>query len=268
MWRAFNANGTGARDIYLNTSTWINGYPTHNARFSVNSPLFMTVNGPFDAGAKDANTIMNGSANVEITLGKLDAGLTTISGWARVTNNTAADYMANAWIDPGTVVGTPRIGLSIDTLKFTAVKNSANPDSQSVQVNNIGGGTLANVTATESAAWLTVNRRGSGNSQQLGNLVNITGLDSGSQVTRVVVSGGGAANSDTYYVSLRINLAARQISSIDMSPDTIAIGQNAKVTITGYLYDQYGAAFAAPVTWTVSGGGSMNPTSSDRKSVV
>ena len=223
MWRAYNADGSNPRDLYLNTPSWINGYPTHDCRFAVNDPTFCTYNGPFDAGAKDADLIPQGSAHSEVTLAKFDAGLTSVLGFARVTNDQNPDYLSNAWIDQGASAGTPRIGLSADTLRFTAIKGGANPDSQSLQVNNTGGGTLGAVTAAESAAWLTVNLRGTGNAQRLVNYIAPGALDTGNYQTTVTVSGGGSSNTAAYTVKLRIALAPRQLASIVVSPDSAAI---------------------------------------------
>jgi hypothetical protein len=258
-WQVFDADKSNSRFVALNTSPWINGYPTHNARFAVNDPGYVTVNGPFDAGGKDDNSIATGSPNVEITFGKFDAGLTTVTGWARVTNNAVADYMACAWIDQGTSTGTPSLGLSVDSLTFTATKNGANPASQNVAVSNTGGGTLSNVTVTENAPWLTVNRTGTGNGQTLANGIVITGLDTGDFQTTVTVSGGGAANTVSYKVKLRINRAPPQLASITLGADTFFVAPQGTAAASAVLLDQYGADIAAAVTWSVSGGGSMNP---------
>ena len=130
-WQVFNADKSNSRFVALNTSAWINGYPTHNARFAINDPGYVTVNGPFDAGGKNDNSIATGSPNVEITFGKFDAGLTAVIGWARVTNNTVADYMACAWIAQTGVqdvllFGLP--GLFTSWEKLAAAREAVRPD--------------------------------------------------------------------------------------------------------------------------------------------
>jgi len=259
MWRAYEADRSNPRDIMLNTAPWIDGYPTHNARFAVNDPTFVTLNGPFDSGARDENTVGYGSPNIEITLGKLDSGLTAVSGWARVTANTVADYMANAWIDQGVLPGSPRLGLPVDTIRFTAVKGGANPDSQVLRVVNTGGGAYGPLALFDSAAWLSATLSGGSNSQTILNKVSVTSLDTGRYVTTVEVSGGGAANTVRYTVVLRVSYAPRVLTTITLSPDTALVAPGDSVLITGIPADQYGDPFAATVDWTVSGGGAMNP---------
>ena len=92
-----------------------------------------------------------------------------------------------------TPVAAPAIGLGSESLQFSST-GGAMPPSQSVDVSNSGGGTLA-WTATSSAAWLSVSpTSGSGNGV-LSVSVSPAGLAAGNYSGSISVSAAGAANS-------------------------------------------------------------------------
>jgi hypothetical protein len=259
-WRTFNADGSNVRDIWLAGPPWIDSFSTYHARFAVNDPTIITLDGPHDSGCKGCHNTTNGSPHAEITVERVDTGLTTITAWARVTYNANdADFFASAWVDQGIIGGTPGIGLGRDSLNFTAVKGGVNPDSQSISVSNIGGGTLNAITVSSSATWLTLHKAGSGNGQTISNIVMLGTLDTGKYQATVTVSGGGASNTATYQVKLLVGLAARQLNSITVSPDTSIIAPNDSARVMALIADQYGNPFASTLNWTVSGGGTVNP---------
>jgi 16S rRNA (cytidine(1402)-2'-O)-methyltransferase len=49
-WQVFNADKSNSRFVALNTSAWINGYPTHNARFAINDPGYELVQAALASG--------------------------------------------------------------------------------------------------------------------------------------------------------------------------------------------------------------------------
>jgi hypothetical protein len=141
------------------------------------------------------------------------------SDWMLLPGYTAFDF----WLGtlPSPPAAGPRIALDSAQLGFTSL-GSVTPGSKAVHVSNSGVGTLTNVTVTESAAWLTVTRSGSGNGQTLTNAIDITGLARGAYSTTVTVSGGGASNSQNYTVALNVGSAVAAPTGLTASPGATA----------------------------------------------
>jgi len=116
--------------------------------------------------------------------------------------------------DGGFPMGTgsfayPSLVLSPTSLTFNAVLTRADPQIQTVQVTNGGGGTLNNISISEGADWLVVWIGGSGDTQRIMNRVDIEGLELGTYTATVTVSCSNADNSPiTYLVTLTIGIHA------------------------------------------------------------
>jgi hypothetical protein len=93
----------------------------------------------------------------------------------------------------------PYIGIDKTELVFT-VSGTTQPAAQNVTVTNHGGATLATVTASSDAAWLTATVSGSGSNQIIANKIAVDKLTADESTATVTVSGGGATNSVTYTV--------------------------------------------------------------------
>jgi hypothetical protein len=122
----------------------------------------------------------------------------------RVTFDTEEDH-GPSLIVTDTQQSQPWIGLSPAMLRFSAVAGGPAPQPQTVEVENIGGGTLDIVTVSRAAGWLNVTASGEGNRQWLANSIDIEGLAEGGYRDTVVVSAVNATNSPrAYIVSLEI----------------------------------------------------------------
>lgn len=172
---------------------------------------------------------------------------------------TVGDGSGDPW--PGTVAD-PVLILNPGSLSFDALEAGANPNPQTVTAGNSGGGSLDDVSISESAAWLSVTRTGSGNSQTLTNQVDISGLAAGSYQASVEVSCPNAVNSPrSYDVSLTVGREPK-LSRIDISPASATLIVSTSADFTADARDQNGDPIAVIFNWTVSGGGSMSPASS------
>ncbi len=202
-WKVRDADRSNYRLVSLNGGVGVDGWEIYHPRFAANDAGFCTVNGPYSVGPMGGNNIGAGGGQVELYLGKFDAGITQVTAWAKVTYNGQADFFGHAWVDHGP--SAPVMSLSPTDLSFSATEGGSNPSPRTVSVTNSGGGTLDAVSVSESCSWLTVTRSGSGNSQTLTNSVNISGLGAGARTATVTVSCGNASNSPrSYDVTLNI----------------------------------------------------------------
>lgn len=171
------------------------------------------------------------------------------SDYLVIPNYVATDFYLGAL--PAPPSPTPRIALDSTALNFVST-GGANPASKVVRVTNSGTSTLTNVTATESASWLTVTRGGSGNSQTLTNAVNVSGLTGGVHTTTVTVSGGGASNTESYTVTLSVGSAVAAPTTLAASPGTARLSasllwQDNATNEAGYVVQRQDSG---ATTWT------------------
>jgi hypothetical protein len=170
----------------------------------------------------------------------------------QVTSAGAHDMHRDFWV--GTPPTDPVLSLDKAELTFQATEGGANPAAQDVQVSNSGGGTLADVTVSEDAAWLAVNRSGTGNAQVLTNDVDITGLAPDTYTTTAQVS-GGAAGSASYSVTLVVapDTTDNQPPEVDAGEDqTISLGET--VRLNGQVSDDGNPFGTLTIEWTMISG--------------
>jgi hypothetical protein len=170
----------------------------------------------------------------------------------QVTTVNAHDMHRDFWV--GTPPVDPVLSLDKAELTFQATEGGSNPASQDVGVTNSGGGMLADVTVTEDAAWLTVSRSGSGNSQVLANDVDIAGLTPDTYTTTVQVS-GGPAGAESYSVTLTVapDTTDNQPPQVDAGGDhTIPLGET--VTLAGSATDDGNPFGTLTIEWTMTSG--------------
>jgi len=162
------------------------------------------------------------------------------------------------WVAPS----SPTLSLAPTSLDFNASEGGANPADKSVTVTNAGEGTLGQVTANESAGWLTVTRTGGGNNQTLTNAVDISGLAAGDYSEIVEVACANASNSpQSYEVNLEV-AGPPELNSIEITPSSVSIQPSQTATFTARAYDQHHNPFATVIDWAATAGGSLAPASS------
>ena len=142
---------------------------------------------------------------------KLNASLTAVTDWVTLCDQSQPAWNIDGWIDPGSSPPVdPAMSFSPVSLTFSAEVGAGDPPSQTIDVTNTGGGTLDTVTVSGEPAWLTVNRTGSGDAQDLENVVDVTGLAVGTYNATITVT---CANADpttkTYSVTLNITNPGR-----------------------------------------------------------
>ncbi len=184
-------------------------------------------------------------------------------------NTTVTVSCSNASNSPQTysvqlTVAEPAPVLALDptSLAFGAEAGGGNPAPKDVSVSNGGGGTLDQVTANATAAWLDVSHSGSGNGQTLTNSADITGLSDGTYDATVDVSCANASNSPQSYTVRLVLSQQPQLAIIQVAPASSTILPGGNIDLTASCRDQFDDPFAAVVSWSTSGGGSMSPDTS------
>ena len=147
----------------------------------------------------------------------------------------------------------PALGVSRNSLAFTATQGGANPPAQTVDLTNTGGGTL-NFTASEAAPWLSVSPPSGTAPATLSVTPSIAGLAPGTYTTPITVQAPGAAGSpQTIDVTLTVGPATPALS---VAPASLS-----------FAATQGGAnPPPQPVNVTNSGGGTLSFTAADDRS--
>jgi hypothetical protein len=106
----------------------------------------------------------------------------------------------------------PTIGLTPNSLTFSAAQGGANPSAQSVAISNTGTGSLS-WNASSAASWLTVSPASGTGAGSVGVTANVTGLSAGTYNTSITITATGATNSpQTIPVSLTVSPAAPSLT--------------------------------------------------------
>ena len=146
--------------------------------------------------------IGNGAVTLTVTSGSLAAGTYNIT--VTIQASGASSVTVPVTLTVVTAPVPPAIGMSPTSLSFTATPG-ASPATQTLSINNQGGGTLT-WSASDNATWLTLNRvSGTGNSVVIVTAVgnSTVGTYSGS----ITLSAVGAS-SVTVPVTLTVTAAA------------------------------------------------------------
>lgn len=85
--------------VNINNAPGINGFEVYHPRWS-NHPRYFVVTGPYEKG-EGGNKIGGGGENVEIYIGRFDKKVKRVEDWAKVTNNSRADFFPELWIENG-----------------------------------------------------------------------------------------------------------------------------------------------------------------------
>jgi hypothetical protein len=132
-------------------------------------------------------------------------------------------------------VTKPKIWLNVSEISFTATEAGANPNSQTLQVRNSGGGTL-NYSMSYDAAWLNVSPTSGSSTNNVNEhtvSVNIISLREGDYSGKIKIASSNATNSpQTVSVILRIGspLTDNEIS-ISCDPGSGGIGTMVTVPV-------------------------------------
>jgi hypothetical protein len=117
-------------------------------------------------------------------------------------------------------------------------------------------GTLPALSVQSSAGWLTSAINGQGNSQTIQVTATTTGLASGNLAASLVLSAAGY-EPVSCPVKLQVTGTAAPAQVI-ISPSHAAVLPNGTTGFAARAIDQYGNPIAAPLTWGVSGGGTID----------
>jgi len=83
----------------------------------------------------------------------------TVTVASSVASNTPTTVSVTYNVAP---VGAPSLALSPDSVHFTAVQNGPLPSDRVVQIENVGGGALTGISASDTAGWLSVSLKQQG----------------------------------------------------------------------------------------------------------
>lgn len=103
--KVYDQAGTKLSTIDIHQAEGIQGYEVYFPRLGSDGRV-MTMTGPFSGGSSEPcpdgdteNRIREGGRNIELYVGVLDAELTKVEGWVKVTDNDNADFFGDAWVE-------------------------------------------------------------------------------------------------------------------------------------------------------------------------
>ena len=248
----FNATEGGSNPAPRDVAVSNSGGGTLNAVSASENAGWLSVS---RSGSGNSQTLTN---TVDIAAVSAGTYNTTVTVACSNATNSPQTYS----VELNVAEPAPVLALTPASLAFGAVAGGGNPAPKDVSVSNSGGGTLDNVSADDDAAWLSVSRSGSGNSQTLTNNVDITGLGDGTYDATVDVSCANAPNSPQSYTVRLVISQQPQLASITVAPASSTILPGGGVDLTAACRDQFDDPIAAVITWTASGGGSLAPSGS------
>jgi len=165
---------------------------------------------------------------------------------------------------PPPPASTPTLSLSPRSFTFSAVQGGSNPATQSLSINNSGGGTL-DWSASDDAPWLSLSPTSGTNAGAVTLSVDISALAPGSYSGVVTVTGGNASNSpQTATVSLTVDPSpATQVELTSGNNQVGTAGSTLGSPFVVTVRDAGGSPVSGhSVSWSVtSGGGSLSVTS-------
>lgn len=200
----------------------------YHPKFASKGATFLTLTGGYDRSEN--------SNNAEVYLGRFSDDYLSFTGWARITENSEADYTPDAWV--GVTPPTASIRISSDTLRFEAPENGTAPSPKTVEITTPFG-TFSSVTAQSAASWLTVSAVVTGSAATVTNIVDQAGLQSGVHEALVTIAALGATPPQrTYLVEFTVD-GTPVADSVLVVPSqaTLAFGTASMLTAT--VLDQH-----------------------------
>jgi hypothetical protein len=195
--QVLNIENAGGQDLEWN-ATWDQSWLLVNPTMGTAPSVVVLA---ADIGVLPADTYTD---SIEISA----AGATNSPQYVEVTLNLT--------------VPPPTISLSPDSFYFQVLQDSANPDPQVMQIENIGQGTL-NWTAVEAASWLTLDSYAGTAPSSVTLDVDNTGLGPNVYTTQIEISDPTADNSPQYAVVVFEVFSAFPV--VNPEPDSIyAVG--------------------------------------------
>jgi hypothetical protein len=153
----------------------------------------------------------------------------------------------------GTLPTDPEIAVNLDSISFEATTGQSSPPAQTLNITNVGAGTL-NWTASWNSSWLSVSPAYGTAPSNVSVFANISGMSSGTYYDTIVVSDPNATNNP---VLVPVKLVLHEPPpTIDLSDDFFSFFAVADSTNPD---DQF-------LTVTNVGGGTLNWTASHSQS--
>lgn len=144
------------------------------------------------------------TTSTEYNLGGLNQDTTYY--WKIVAKNSCGSAEGPVWTF--TTIQLPTIAFSPSSFSFTATQGGSDPASQTLGVNNSGGGTL-NWSVGDDVTWVSLNPTSGTSTGETDNVtvsVNTSGMGAGSYSATITISAPGATNTpQTLPVSLSID---------------------------------------------------------------
>jgi hypothetical protein len=131
------------------------------------------------------------SVTVSVDISGLTAG--SYSGTISVAATGASNTPQTVVVDLSVTEPPPVIGLSATSLSFAGEQDGPDPADQTLDISNVGGGTLA-WNITDDADWLSVSPASGTDASTVTVSVDISGLTAGSYSGTISVAATGASN--------------------------------------------------------------------------
>ena len=134
-----------------------------------------------------------------------------------LTDPNATNSPQTVVVNLEVIVPPPVIELDPDHFGFIAQQDSTNPDPQTMQINDVGAGTLS-WTASNSQPWLTLSAYSGTAGDDIDLIVDITGMEFGAYYDTVVVEDPAASNTPQIATVLLTIYSGFPVLSVD--PDS------------------------------------------------
>lgn len=150
-----------------------------------------------------------------------------------------------------TAAPTPTIGLSANTLTFTATQGGTNPVAKTISITNSGSGTLS-WAATKNSSWLNINPASGTGTGTLSVSVDATGMTAGTYSTPITITASGATNTPN---TILVNFTVTPLPAPTTSTATLTWNANTETDLASYKVYKATAsgAYATPLATIPAG---------------
>jgi len=185
--------------------------------------------------------------DVVVTVDISGLGVNTYLDSVTVSSGEAANTPQYVYISLE-VAPAPILEVTPDTLYFFADSGGANPDTQSFNVSETGGGAIA-FDLSETSSWFDLDKTGGTTPEDVVVSVDISGLIANTYFDSVTVSSGEADNSPLFvFVSLEVTQAFK---FLEVEPESLYVTaiEGGALTDTSFIVTETGGA---AIAYTVS----------------